>query len=127
MVSLVLTGWLYTIVPSAFLPDEDQGYFITLIQGPEGVSLSYTSEVMEKAEALLLDQPEVRATFAVGGFGFSGNTANSGVIFTTLKPWGDRHGYDSSALGIIDRVRGPASEHHRSSNSAGESACNSGA
>ena len=105
--SLVLTGWLYTTVPSAFLPDEDQGYFITLIQGPEGVSLNYTSEVMEKAEALLLEQPEVRATFAVGGFGFSGNTANSGVIFTTLKPWGDRKGYDSSALGIIDRVRGP--------------------
>ncbi len=107
VVSLVLTGWLYTIVPSAFLPDEDQGYFITLIQGPEGVSLNYTSEVMKKAEALLLKQPEVRATFAVGGFGFSGNTANSGVIFTTLKPWGDRQGYESSALGIIDRVRGP--------------------
>ncbi len=107
VVSLVLTGWLYTTVPSAFLPDEDQGYFITLIQGPEGVSLNYTSEVMEKAEALLLEQPEVRATFAVGGFGFSGNTANSGAIFTTLKPWGDRQGYDSSALGIIDRVRGP--------------------
>ncbi len=102
--SLVLTGWLYSTVPSAFLPDEDQGYFITLFQGPEGVSLSYTSDVMSQAEELLLEQPEVRATFAVGGFGFSGNTANSGVIFTTLEPWGDR---DASAFDIIDRVRGP--------------------
>ncbi len=105
--SLVLTGWLYSTVPSAFLPDEDQGYFITLFQGPEGVSLNYTSDVMAKAEALLLEQPEVRATFAVGGFGFSGNTANSGVIFTTLKPWADRTDADSSAFAIIDRVRGP--------------------
>ncbi|MGB7085166.1 MAG: efflux RND transporter permease subunit [Phormidesmis sp.] len=105
--SLVLTGWLYTTVPSAFLPDEDQGYFITLFQGPEGVSLSYTSEVMREAEELLLAQPEVRATFAVGGFGFSGNTANSGVIFTTLNPWSERSGQDSSAFGIIERVRGP--------------------
>ncbi|NJM98935.1 MAG: efflux RND transporter permease subunit [Phormidesmis sp. RL_2_1] len=103
VVSLVLTGWLYTSVPAAFLPDEDQGYFITIFQGPEGVSLNYTSEVMAGAEELLLAQPEVRATFAVGGFGFSGNTANSGIIFTTLKPWGDR----VSAETIINRVRGP--------------------
>ncbi|MEM9944928.1 MAG: efflux RND transporter permease subunit [Cyanobacteria bacterium P01_D01_bin.36] len=99
--SLVLTAWLYSTVPSAFLPDEDQGYFITILQGPEGSSLNYTSDVMEQAEAILLDQPGVRATFAVGGFGFSGNTANSGVIFTTLQPWGER---DLSALDIIDRV-----------------------
>ncbi|MBE9063978.1 efflux RND transporter permease subunit, partial [cf. Phormidesmis sp. LEGE 11477] len=102
--SLVLTAWLYTTVPSAFLPDEDQGYFITIVGGPEGVSLNYTSEVMAEAEAILLEQPEVRATFAVGGFGFSGNTANSGVIFTTLNPWGDR---DASVFDIIERVRGP--------------------
>ncbi len=102
--SLVLTGWLYSTVPSAFLPDEDQGYFITLFQGPEGVSLSYTSDVMSQAEALLLEEPEVRATFAVGGFGFSGNTANSGVIFTTLEPWGERQ---ASVFDIIERVRGP--------------------
>ena len=101
--SLVLTAWLYTSVPSAFLPDEDQGYFITIVGGPEGVSLNYTSDAMESAEALLLEQPEVRATFAVGGFGFSGNTANSGVIFTTLNPWGDR---DATALQIIERVQG---------------------
>ena len=102
--SLVITAWLYTTVPSAFLPDEDQGYFITVVQGPEGVSLGYTSDVMAEAEELLLAQPEVRATFAVGGFSFSGNTANTGVIFTTLNPWGER---DASALEIIERVQGP--------------------
>ncbi|MEO0708031.1 MAG: efflux RND transporter permease subunit [Cyanobacteria bacterium J06649_5] len=108
--SLVLTGWLYSTVPSAFLPDEDQGYFITIFQGPDGVSLNYTSEVMREAEALLLEQPEVRATFAVGGFGFSGNTSNQGVIFTTLNPWGER---DASVFDIIGRVQGPLMSNTR--------------
>ncbi|MEM9485003.1 MAG: efflux RND transporter permease subunit [Cyanobacteria bacterium P01_F01_bin.116] len=88
--SLVLTGWLYNTVPSAFLPDEDQGYFITLIQGPEGSSLNQTSNVMRQVEETILDQDGVRATFAVGGFSFNGNTANNGVIFTTLVPWEER-------------------------------------
>ena len=48
-VSLVLTGWLYLRVPQAFLPEEDQGYFVNLIQGPDGVSLNYTREVVMKA------------------------------------------------------------------------------
>ncbi|MEA5463165.1 efflux RND transporter permease subunit [Leptothoe sp. PORK10 BA2] len=88
--SLVLTGWLYNSVPSAFLPDEDQGYFITLIQGPDGSSLNQTSQVMRQVEEIILAQDGVRATFAVGGFGFTGNTANNGVIFTTLLPWEER-------------------------------------
>ena len=88
--SLVLTGWLYNSVPSAFLPDEDQGYFITLIQGPEGTSLNQTSQVMRQVEETILAQDGVRATFAVGGFSFNGNTANNGVVFTTLVPWEER-------------------------------------
>ncbi|MGQ4645807.1 efflux RND transporter permease subunit [Lyngbya aestuarii] len=103
---LVFTAWFYTTVPSAFLPDEDQGYFITIIQGPEGTSLNYTSKVMSQVEDILLKNKEVLATFAVGGFGFSGNTANSGVIFTTLIPWSERKDPSESALAIIDRVRG---------------------
>ncbi|NJM19090.1 MAG: efflux RND transporter permease subunit [Richelia sp. SM1_7_0] len=102
---LVTTGWLYNIVPQAFLPEEDQGYFITIIQGPEGVSLNYTSQVMAQVEQKILDLPEVVGTFAIGGFGFSGSTANNGVIFTTLKPWGERIGKGQSSLEIIDRLR----------------------
>ncbi|MBF2017466.1 MAG: efflux RND transporter permease subunit [Rivularia sp. T60_A2020_040] len=102
---LVTTGWLYNIVPQAFLPEEDQGYFITIIQGPEGVSLNYTSQVMAQVEQKILDLPEVVGTFAIGGFGFSGSTANNGVIFTTLKPWGERTEKGQSSLEIIDRLR----------------------
>ena len=104
---LSLTAVLYNRVPSAFLPDEDQGYFITIVQGPEGVALNYTSDVMRQIEEILLPIPEVRATFAVGGFGFSGNTANTGLIFTTLTPWSERRDPTKSALAIVDRVREP--------------------
>jgi HAE1 family hydrophobic/amphiphilic exporter-1 len=106
IVALGLTGWLYLSVPTAFLPEEDQGYFITIIQGPEGVSLNYTSDVMSKVEKEILQIPEVVGTFAIGGFGFSGSTANSGAIFTTLKPWEERVGKGQSAKEIINGLRG---------------------
>jgi hydrophobic/amphiphilic exporter-1 (mainly G- bacteria), HAE1 family len=104
ILSLGLTGWLYTRVPTAFLPDEDQGYFITIVQGPDGVSLNYTSKVMRQVEEEILKLPEVVGTFAVGGFGFSGNTANNGVIWTTLKPWDERSGQNQSAQALIGNL-----------------------
>ncbi|GAB1543346.1 efflux RND transporter permease subunit [Scytonema sp. NUACC21] len=104
--SLVFTGWFYTRVPTAFLPDEDQGYFITIIQGPEGVSLNYTSKVMRQVEQEILKLPEVVGTFAVGGFSFSGSTANNGVVFTTLKPWDERRKPEQSVQAIIGNLMG---------------------
>ncbi len=106
IVSLGMTAWLYTTVPTAFLPEEDEGYFITIIQGPQGVSLQYTGDVMEQVEKEILKVPEVLGTFAVGGFGFSGSTANSGIIFTTLKPWAERSQASQSAQGIIRGLQG---------------------
>ncbi|MBD2446662.1 efflux RND transporter permease subunit [Nostoc sp. FACHB-152] len=106
IVSLGMTAWLYTSVPTAFLPDEDQGYFITIIQGPQGVSLQYTSDVMSQIEKEILKLPEVVGTFAVGGFGFSGSTANSGIIFTTLKPWDERSRPDQTVQSIIGKLQG---------------------
>lgn len=103
---LALTVWVYESVPSAFLPDEDQGYFMTIVQGPEGSSLNYTHDVIEQIENIILPLDEVRATFAVGGFGFSGNTANSAIVFTTLKPWSERTDPSQSAEAIINKVRG---------------------
>jgi len=110
ILSLGLTGWLYLSVPQAFLPEEDQGYFITIVQGPEGVSLNYTSQVISQVEKEILKLPEVVGTFALGGFSFSGNTANNGLIFTTLKPWEQRRREDQSAAAIIGKLRGVLSQ-----------------
>jgi HAE1 family hydrophobic/amphiphilic exporter-1 len=104
--SLGVTAWLYLSVPTAFIPEEDQGYFLTIIQGPQGVSLQYTQKVMDEVEAEILKLPEVVGTFSVGGFGFSGSTSNQGIIFTTLKAWEERHGKDQTVQAIIDKLRG---------------------
>jgi HAE1 family hydrophobic/amphiphilic exporter-1 len=99
--ALVLTVWFNNLVPRAFIPDEDQGVFITIVQAPEGVSLDYTENVLKKAEAILKAQPEVANIFAVGGFSFSGATPNNGIIFSTLKPWGERTRPDQSLQAIV--------------------------
>jgi HAE1 family hydrophobic/amphiphilic exporter-1 len=99
--ALVLTYGVYNFVPKAFIPDEDQGVFITVVQAPEGVSLDYTENVLEKAEAILKQQPEINNIFAVGGFSFSGATPNTGLIFSTLKPWEERTGASQSLQAII--------------------------
>jgi HAE1 family hydrophobic/amphiphilic exporter-1 len=101
---LLGTAFMFTRVPTAFLPEEDQGYFITIVQAPEGVSLNYTDRVIRQIEEEILQMPEVVATFAIGGFSFSGNTANSGIVFTTLTPWEERTEPDQSAKAIIGRL-----------------------
>lgn len=105
-VLITATGWLYLKVPTAFLPDEDQGYFITIVQAPEGVSLQYTSKVMEKVETEILKMPEVLATFAIGGFAFGGSTPNQGIIFTPLKGWHERSRPDQSVQALIGKLFG---------------------
>lgn len=106
-VSLVLTGWLYLRVPQAFLPEEDQGYFVNLIQGPDGVSLNYTRSVVMKAEKELLNVPEIEGVFAMGGVSFSGNTPNRGLIMAPLKSWSERQRPEQSVSAILNRVRAP--------------------
>ena len=102
--ALGLTYWIYNLVPAGFIPDEDQGIFITLVQAPEGMSLNYTEKVMEKAEAILKQVPEVQQIFSVGGFSFSGATPNNGLIFITLKPWEQRREANQSLQAIIGGV-----------------------
>ncbi|MDB9496473.1 efflux RND transporter permease subunit [Spirulina major CS-329] len=103
-IALAGTAFMFTKVPSGFLPEEDQGYFITLIQAPEGVSLNYTSDVVARVESELLKVPEVRATFAVTGFSFTGSSANNGIIFSPLKPWSERRRPDQSVQAIIGKL-----------------------
>jgi hydrophobic/amphiphilic exporter-1 (mainly G- bacteria), HAE1 family len=99
--AIVVTAGLFNLVPKAFIPQEDQGYFITIVQGPEGVSLKYTENVLAKVEDILKQQPDVKNIFAVGGFSFSGATPNNGIIFTLLKPWNERPRPEQSVTSII--------------------------
>ncbi len=102
---LALTCWTYQKLPTGFLPDEDVGYFMIIVQGPDGVSLDYTNHVVEKVEACASQIPEIAGIFAVGGFSFSGNNSSNAIVFCTLKPWSERTGKGQDADGIIARLR----------------------
>ncbi len=104
---LVGTVLLFRAVPTGFIPDEDQGYIIVSVQGPEGMSLAQTTKVLEQVEGVLRAQPEVTAMFAVGGFSFGGTGPNLATIFTLLKPWDERKGREHSVAGVVERLRGP--------------------
>jgi HAE1 family hydrophobic/amphiphilic exporter-1 len=104
---LLLTGWLARTVPSAFVPDEDEGYFISVILAPAGASLQYTTEIAKQAEAILFKDPDIQAAFSVAGFSFSGATPNNGLIFTRLKDYHERPGKQHSLNAVLNRLRGP--------------------
>ncbi len=104
--SLFLTAWVYRSVPSAFLPEEDQGYFITLVQAPEGVSLNYTKKILDRAAEEVRQIPEVESNFAVTGFSFAGVAPNQGIMFTLLKPWEERKEANQTVEALIQQVQG---------------------
>ena len=99
--------WVYRTVPSAFLPDEDQGYFIIQIQSPEGASLEYTTNIGKQIEQVLRTEKDVAAAFNIGGFSFAGASPNRGLVFVRLKPYDERRNDDQSAQAIVARLRGP--------------------
>src|SRR4051794_10508373 len=70
--ALGLTYWVNTQVPQAFVPEEDQGYFITQVQAPAGSSLQYTGAIARKAEQIYMQDPDILTIFSVMGFSFSG-------------------------------------------------------
>jgi HAE1 family hydrophobic/amphiphilic exporter-1 len=94
-------------VPTGFVPEEDEGYFIVIVQGPEGTSLSHTEEVIKQVEAKLGKEPEIEGVFAVGGFSFGGSGSNKGILFINLKPWPSRRGDAHAVGGVVGRLRGP--------------------
>ncbi|HXN31824.1 MAG TPA: multidrug efflux RND transporter permease subunit [Polyangiaceae bacterium] len=101
------TGWLFTHVPQAFIPDEDQGYFIVIVQGPEGSSLEVTSETMRGVEDTLAKMPEILGCVSVPGFSLLGAGPNKGAIFCSLIPWEERGKPGQDAMSLVARLRGP--------------------
>jgi hydrophobic/amphiphilic exporter-1 (mainly G- bacteria), HAE1 family len=94
-------GWMYNHVPTGFIPQEDQGYLIGLVIAPPGASLSYTSAIADKAQAVIAQNKDVVGSFAVMGFSFSGNAANQGLIFLATKPSDQRRAKGHSAADIV--------------------------
>jgi HAE1 family hydrophobic/amphiphilic exporter-1 len=102
---LGVTYWVYRSVPSSFIPQEDNGYFFVLVQAPPGVSLEYTTKVMDRASAIISKNPDVEGNFSVPGFSFTGSAANQGIIFASLKELSQRKGKDHTAEGVVNSLR----------------------
>ena len=101
---LVLTGWTYTSLPQGFVPEEDQGYFFTIIESPPGVSLSYTHSITEQAADIIMGYEEVQHSMGLSGFSFDGQNSNKAVMFVKLHPWSDRQKDSSSVFGLLQRI-----------------------
>lgn len=104
--ALAAAAWEYQRVPTAFVPEEDQGFLMILVQAPQGASLGYTTHVEAEVSGLLAQDPqEIAGAFAVGGFSFSGNAPNYGMVFCALTPYDQRRGPEHSASAIVGRLR----------------------
>lgn len=101
---LVLTGWIYQTLPQGFVPEEDQGYFFVIIEGPPGVSLNYTHNITQQAAQMMMDYEEVEHTMGLSGFSFDGLNSNKGVMFVKLHPWNQRPQASSSIFGVLQRA-----------------------
>lgn len=111
-VFLVLLGATYALyqrVPRAFIPEDDQGYLMFIVQAPQGASLSYTRDICGKAEELISRDPEINGIFTIVGFSFSGAASNQAILFANLRPFEERKGDAHSAATIIQRLRGKLS------------------
>ena len=97
---------LFRLVPSAFVPEEDEGYFMNIVLAPAGASLEYTTNIAKQAEKILFADPDIAAAFSVMGFSFTGAAPNNGMIFARLKDYDDRPGAEHSLQAVLNRVRG---------------------
>lgn len=101
-----VTFVLFKFVPSAFVPNEDKGYFIAMVQTPEGTSLKQTQKVLEQAEYVYYNTPEVAYAVSVSGFSFAGSGPNKGIQFVSLKPLKERKGKKHSVSAVVNKLRG---------------------
>ncbi len=104
---LFATYTVFRLVPSSFVPQEDEGYFLCLVQAPAGASLEYTTEIAKKAENIIYKDKDVAAAFAVMGFSFAGAAPNNGMIFVRLKDYEQRPDKDQSLQAVLQRLSGP--------------------
>lgn len=96
---------MFVRLPTSFLPEEDQGIFLSIVQLPAGASLERTEAVMDKISAHYQQDPAVISAFTVSGFSFAGRGQNVGLAFVRLKDWSER-GPEDSVQAVIGRAYG---------------------
>ncbi|KEY60535.1 multidrug efflux RND transporter permease subunit AcrB [Serratia sp. DD3] len=103
---------LFMRLPSSFLPEEDQGMLLTMVQMPAGATQERTQKVLEEVNHYFLtaEKDNVNSVFTVNGFGFSGQGQNTGLAFVSLKDWSERSGAANKVPAIVGRAMGSFSQ-----------------
>lgn len=103
---IIAIALIFMRLPTSFVPEEDQGMLMTLVQLPAGSTLDQTEEVMAKVGGYFHEQEadNVESVFTVSGFSFGASGQNTGLAFVKLKDWGERNTKDSVAQAIAGRA-----------------------
>jgi len=107
--ALALAAFLYVTTPQGFIPEDDQGYLMVIVQAPQGASLEYTQAICTRVEEVVSHIPDISGAFTVVGFSFSGSASNRAIVFLNLKDFRERKGNEHSGAAIVEKMRGPLS------------------
>ena len=102
--------FLFLRLPTAFLPTEDQGYLITVVQGPPGATRERTEQAVAPVADYWRKNPQVQDLVVVRGFSFFGQGQNNAIMFAALKPWEDRTQADQKADALLGQAMGRFSQ-----------------
>ena len=107
LVIVGLMAFLFTRLPTSFLPDEDQGVLYAQVQAPVGSSAERTQQTVDAMRTYLLEQESdtVNSVFTVTGFNFAGRGQNAGLAFIGLKPWEERTDPELSVFALAERAQ----------------------
>ncbi|PSF35000.1 hydrophobe/amphiphile efflux-1 family RND transporter [Aphanothece hegewaldii CCALA 016] len=101
---LIATILMLKIVPTGFIPEEDQGLMILLGEAPASVSLNYSEEQVALVSKILDEYPEIESYLGAAGFGLEGNAYNKYLFFIRLKSWADRTSEEQSVFGLLNTL-----------------------
>ncbi len=96
---------LFMQLPTAFLPEEDTGQFMTIVQLPTGATQAQTLDIVRQAEQYFMTkEPAVASTLAITGFSLYGNGQNAAMLFLTLQDWTQRKGAEQHVDAVVSRA-----------------------
>ncbi|MGX2966257.1 efflux RND transporter permease subunit [Shewanella sp. FeAMO] len=101
---VVAVGWIFIRMPTAFLPDEDQGMLFTQAILPTNATQESTMKVLEKVSDQFLADENVKSVMSVAGFSFAGQGQNMGIAFVRLKDWSERTAPGSDVQAVAGRA-----------------------
>ncbi|MFY9180130.1 MAG: efflux RND transporter permease subunit [Venatoribacter sp.] len=107
---VVALAVLYVRLPTSFLPTEDQGVLLNLVQLPQGATMERTLDAMDQMTKYYESEDIVESVFSVAGFSFSGQGQNVGMAFVKLKDWSERTEPQQSAQALLGRAWGALSQ-----------------